>query len=44
MQSVPAAFKPGQACSSVFEDVKYAVGRWVAGNMEAAITEYAMDP
>lgn len=33
-----------KACSTGFEEVQYAVGSWVPGSVEAAITEEAMDP
>lgn len=33
-----------KACSAGFEEVEYAVGRWVAGNMEAAVADETMDP
>lgn len=33
-----------KACSAGFEEVEYAVGRWVAGNMKAAIAKVAIDP
>jgi len=32
-----------KSCSADFEEVEYALGRWVAGNVETAIAEEAMD-